>query len=140
MTDTLALVTVGESAVTIEATHEELYAWANRPGMAWPCSGLARLEGPLVVTFDSNGLLDLEGDGGPDSDLSGDELSAWAADMLAPVLDPEHPAFAVAVSQHLGGCQWFALCDRQAVTTCPHPVLGRVACCAMCAGFAGGKS
>jgi hypothetical protein len=37
----------------------------------------------------------------------------------------------------LGVCQWFALCDRAATTTVPHPTLGNVPCCARCAGRSG---
>ena len=33
-------------------------------------------------------------------------------------------------------CQWFARCDRFAVTTVQHPVLGDVPCCERCAKFA----
>lgn len=36
-------------------------------------------------------------------------------------------------------CAWFALCDRPAVTTVQHPILGAVPCCARCAAFATGK-
>lgn len=33
-------------------------------------------------------------------------------------------------------CEWFALCDRPAVTRVDHPVLGSVPCCIECAGRA----
>lgn len=33
-------------------------------------------------------------------------------------------------------CQWFLMCDRPAVTTVKHPVLGDVPCCQRCADFA----
>ena len=92
-------VLIQADGVTIEADSGQLWEWAHRPGHLWPCSALARLEGPLVAEFDSNGLLDLTGDGGPDSDLSGDELSAWATDCLRDVLPADHPAYAVAVGQ-----------------------------------------
>lgn len=92
-------VMIQAEGVTIEADSSQLWEWANRPGHRWPCSELARLEGPLVAEFDSNGLLDLTGDGGPDSDLSGAELSAWATDCLRDVLPADHPAYAVAVGQ-----------------------------------------
>jgi hypothetical protein len=29
-------------------------------------------------------------------------------------------------------CEWWAQCDRAAVTTLPHPVLGAVPICALC--------
>lgn len=38
-----------------------------------------------------------------------------------------------------GYCRWFALCEREAVTTVPHPVLGEVPCCEKCAKFARGE-
>lgn len=38
-----------------------------------------------------------------------------------------------ALLQDLGQCRWFALCDREATTTLPHPVLGRVPTCHRCA-------
>lgn len=30
-------------------------------------------------------------------------------------------------------CMWFALCDKMAVTTEPHPILGNVPICERCA-------
>lgn len=35
-------------------------------------------------------------------------------------------------------CQWFALCDREATQSVPHPVLGDVPTCDRCASFANG--
>lgn len=29
-------------------------------------------------------------------------------------------------------CQWFALCENEATTTEPHPILGNVPICARC--------
>jgi hypothetical protein len=29
-------------------------------------------------------------------------------------------------------CQWFVLCDRDAVTVTPHPLIGAVPCCQRC--------
>lgn len=94
-------VTVEESSVTVEATNGALHDWATRPGNAWPCSVLSGLAS-LRADFDTNGLVDLAdrgeyGDG--DSDLSGDELSAFTSDCLAYALSPEHPCYFVTVGQ-----------------------------------------
>ena len=35
-------------------------------------------------------------------------------------------------------CQWFLRCEREAITTVAHPILGAVPCCAPCAAFANG--
>jgi hypothetical protein len=32
-------------------------------------------------------------------------------------------------------CEWFALCDRPATDTRPHPILGDVPVCDRCAAF-----
>lgn len=98
-------VMIQAETVTIEADSAQLYDWAHRPGHLWPCSGLARIEDTLRVEFDSNGLLDLTGDGyDPENEDAGaeimsDELSAWASDALRDVLPADHPAYAVAVGQ-----------------------------------------
>lgn len=34
-------------------------------------------------------------------------------------------------------CEWFALCEREAVTLVPHAALGHVPACGKCAQFAG---
>lgn len=34
-------------------------------------------------------------------------------------------------------CEWFALCEREAVTRVPHAALGHVPVCGKCAEFAG---
>lgn len=34
-------------------------------------------------------------------------------------------------------CRWFLLCQRDAVTTAPHPILGDVPICARCAERSG---
>jgi hypothetical protein len=47
-----------------------------------------------------------------------------------------------AIEKVAGGpvaCAWFAMCDREAVTTVAHPVLGYVPCCARCAARAKGE-
>jgi hypothetical protein len=75
-------VTVTEKGATVEATGAQLYAWAHRSGMAWPCSELATLDG-IRAEFDSNGLLDLEPS--PEN-LMADELNAWSSDVLRDVL------------------------------------------------------
>jgi hypothetical protein len=63
--------------ITITATHDQLYAWAHRPGSAWPCSYLARRDSIAVVLNAGNGdLVDLDGQ------LPSDELTAWLDDCL----------------------------------------------------------
>ena len=37
-------------------------------------------------------------------------------------------------------CMWFALCDRPATGTTPHPILGDVPTCDRCHKFATGKA
>lgn len=36
-------------------------------------------------------------------------------------------------------CRWFALCDREATGTTPHPILGDVLTCDRCHKFATGQ-
>lgn len=74
----------------------DTYAWANRPGSAWPCS---ELSGHRVwVEFDRNGLVDFTVDG-RQSEVSANELSAIVADHICRRIGPDHPAYFVAVGQ-----------------------------------------
>ncbi len=72
------------TSVRIDATHDELYAWAHRPGLSWPCSSLARIE-RIVVELDDGDLIDLdvwltdERYAEDEPDIPADELYAWLA-------------------------------------------------------------
>ena len=87
----------------IEATGDQLYAWANRSGAWWPCSGLARTAKVIVELADNGDLVDLAvylpgekyAQDSDDVDLAGDEVSAWIDDVLT--ADPGALASAVAV-------------------------------------------
>lgn len=73
--------------VKVTGTHDEMYGWAHRPGMAWPCSGLA-CYGRVSATLDMNGdlielaVMDENGRDVEGMDISGDELTAWIDDNL----------------------------------------------------------
>lgn len=67
----------GAAGVIIRATSADTYAWATRPGLAWPCSYLSGED--VEITLDHRGdLVDLN----VDEDIPGDELTAFADDML----------------------------------------------------------
>ena len=69
--------------VMIEATTDQLRAWAHRPGSYWPCSTLARTGG-IEATFKGGDLIDLcYPNGEPAEEIMGDEFDSWAADVLA---------------------------------------------------------
>jgi hypothetical protein len=95
---------VTRDQVILEADSAALSAWATRPGSAWPCSELRELD-KLTAWFDSNGLADLVvrpwSDPAESDDLPGDEFSAFCADALLAELPTNHPAFTVAVRQHV---------------------------------------
>ena len=92
-------VTIGPDYVSVSANGSELRAWASRPGHAWPCSELAEAS-QITACFDSNGLVELEGDDA--IDLTGDELSAWTSDVIGAVLPTDHPCHLVTVGQFRG--------------------------------------
>jgi len=80
----------------------DTWAWAHRPGSAWPCSSLAGRR--LFVAYDRNGLEVLTIDG-KSGDCCADELAACVADHVAASgkIDEEHPAYFVAVGQFRAG-------------------------------------
>jgi hypothetical protein len=76
----------------------ETYAWAHRPGAAWPCSFLAGKR--LLVKVDRYGLLDLQVDGGRgDQDCPADELNAIVVDHAGPKIHASNAAWFVAIGQ-----------------------------------------
>lgn len=92
-------VRIGVESVSVTANGSQLRAWVSRPGHTWPCSELAEAS-EIAVVFDSNGLLELEGD--DCLDLSADELNAWTSDVLREVLPAGHPCYLVTVGQFSG--------------------------------------
>lgn len=90
-------VSTDENGTEVSAEFAQLYSWATRPGLVWPCSQLAKLDS-ISAKFDARGdLVDLTVafDGlpaGPSpEDLGADELTAWSWDVLRAAL-PDHPA------------------------------------------------
>jgi hypothetical protein len=83
-------VTRAGSTVRVDATNEQLDAWARRPGRAWPCSTLARYA-RIVVELDDGDLADLAAylpgaryaEDSDDVDIDARELDAWLADIGA---------------------------------------------------------
>lgn len=65
----------------INATREETYDWAHRPGNSWPCSGLSGSEVRIELDGDGN-LVDLftEASSG---EIQAHELNAFIEDALA---------------------------------------------------------
>jgi hypothetical protein len=93
-------VTIFPDSVVLEAHSGQLYAWARRPGNAWPLSELEDFE-YVTAQFDSSGLVELEADRDT-VDIPGDELTAWSSDVLRSVLPADHPAHFVTVGQFEG--------------------------------------
>jgi hypothetical protein len=89
-------VTSGTVWEAMVATGSQVRAWADRPGARWPCSELAEAS-QIVASFDSGGLVDLDGD--DCIDLSGDELNAWTSDVIGEALPTDHPCHFVTVGQ-----------------------------------------
>ena len=88
------------SSVTLWASANDTYEWANRIGSEWPCSTLSGHR--IRATFDSNGLVDLTFDGAWPVTWGGidsHELSACCADLLSERIDETHPVHFVAVGQ-----------------------------------------
>lgn len=74
-------VQTSKTAVHLWVDGATSYDWAHRPGATWPASALS---GRMFrADFDANGLY------------------AICADLLARHLSPDHPAYPVAVAQHL---------------------------------------
>ncbi len=86
------------NSVVLWASARDTDEWATRPGAAWPCSTLRGKR--FVAAFDSNGLYDLSVNGRDASDdIDGHEFSAICADLLAVLIDADHPCYFVAVGQ-----------------------------------------
>lgn len=84
-------------AVTVSFDAVDTTDWARY----WPCSELKGRE--FEVTFDTTGLIDLQGEGVEELDsLPWDELSALVADMVDGSLSEEHPCHYVMVGQFQG--------------------------------------
>jgi hypothetical protein len=95
--------TIGEDSCHVDATHEQLYDWAHRPGSYWPCSELASSDG-FGASFDSNGVYEYRLETiRLEENLSGDELSAWTSDVLKIALPADHPCYFVCVGQFEDG-------------------------------------
>jgi uncharacterized protein (DUF3820 family) len=88
-------VVIEDGRVIIDATGEQLAAWAERPGQRWPCSELAKMPS-LRAEFDTGGLVDLS-----DASLllAADEFNAWSSDVLRSVLPTDHGCYLVTVGQ-----------------------------------------
>jgi hypothetical protein len=76
----------------IEATGEQLHAWAWRPDNLWVCSRLAKCARATIELTDNGDLVDLalylpgEKYAEDEPDITADELNAWINDVLT--LDP----------------------------------------------------
>ena len=81
--------TVGLSfgTVRVYATSAQLYEWSHTPGAVWPCSELDDCERVCAELASNGDLVDLivtkSGVRFDDTDLPGDELTAWIDDNLA---------------------------------------------------------
>jgi hypothetical protein len=76
----------------IEATGDQLYDWAHRPGAHWPCATLTHYARVIAELADNGDLVHLaaylprEKYAEDEADIMGDELTAWINDVLT--LDP----------------------------------------------------
>ena len=89
---------ITDTTVLLFLSKNDTYNWATRSGRCWPCSQLSGNR--MTAEFDDGGLIDCSVNG-RDADIEADELSAICADHLADRLPVSHPAYDVAVSQHL---------------------------------------
>lgn len=69
-------ITRHEEDTFIRADGAALWAWATRPGAAWPCSSLAQSDGVEILLVRGD-LVEISGD---DEDLLAEELNAFIAD------------------------------------------------------------
>lgn len=88
----MARITKSESGyLTVRLSANDTYAWAHKPGAAWPCS---QLSGRRVrAKFDPRGdLVAVVIDGGRgEQDVDGNELNACILDFVRAKF-PDHPA------------------------------------------------
>jgi len=84
-------------SITLWASANDTWAWANRSGSAWPCSTLA--DHRFCASFDDSGLVDLTVDGREAGDIDGHELSSVCADLLSGRITSDHPCWHVTVGQ-----------------------------------------
>lgn len=89
-------IVIHPDCVKLWVSARETAEWARRPGAAWPCSALAGKR--FFAEFDRQGLVDLAVDG-RGHDVPADEFNAICADMLRPILSPQHACYAVVVGQ-----------------------------------------
>lgn len=94
-------VDIRPHGVTITANGSQLYSWAYRAGLEWPCSYLADLA-DIRAHFDAHGLVDLDSSSDEpmgERELPGDEFTAWSLEVLREVLPTDHPCYFVCVGQ-----------------------------------------
>ena len=94
-------VSISSDQVTLWASANDTYEWAQQPFKRWPCSALSGHR--FVATFDRNGLCDLTIDGRQNGghEVMADELNAICVDLLRGKLPEDHPAWFVTVGQFL---------------------------------------
>jgi hypothetical protein len=79
-------IKTGGRTIVVQATRQETYDWANRPGKSWPCSSLASHS--LYVMFEDGNLVEFSCDGGKyDRFVDMREFNAFIEDAMATLSD-----------------------------------------------------